>query len=125
MDDLLIPLQIPQYELRSWTAQDVGDFQKYSDNAEIWRNMRDEFPFPCTHQDAERLIAEALSSTNGLYLAIANDYEAVGSISLRIHKDIRRYSGVLRYGIGQPYWGRGLATVAVAGISGYALTKLN
>lgn len=125
MHGLSIPLPITGYGLRSWTAQDAEVFQKYADNPKIWLNMRDEFPYPCRRQDAARLIAQAINSTDGLYLAIANDQEAVGSISLLIHDDIRRYSGVLSYWIGQPYWGKGLATAAIAGISNYALTELN
>ena len=35
------------------------------------------------------------SNAKGIYLSIANEWEAVGSISLQIHDDIRRYSGVL------------------------------
>ena len=125
MNSLRIPLQVPGYGLRDWTAKDAAAFQKYANNLEIWRNMRDEFPYPCTQLDAEGWIAQALNRTDGLYLAIANDQEAVGAISLLIHNDIRRYSGVLSYWIGQPFWEQGLATAAIASISDYALTKLN
>lgn len=125
MNSLLIPLQIPGYKLRSWTEQNVEAFQKYADNPEIWLNMQDEFPHPCKYQDAKRLITQATRSTNGLHLDVANDQEAMGSISLVIHDDIRRYSGVLSYWIGQPYWGESIATAAIAGISNYALTTLN
>ncbi|WP_299410264.1 GNAT family protein [Acaryochloris sp. IP29b_bin.148] len=125
MSSLRIPLRIPGYELRAWTAQDAAAFQKYADNLEIWRNMRDEFPYPCNQLDAERWIAQALNRTDGLYLAIGNGQEAVGAISLHIHDDIRRYSGVLSYGVGQPFWGQGIATAAIASISDYALTELN
>ena len=124
MKDLLIPLKTSEYWLRTWTSKDAETFMKYVNNRAIWLNMRDEFPYPCTRQDADRLIAQANSNDNVIYLAIANEWEAVGSISLQIHDDIRRYSGVLSYWVGQPYWGQGLATAAIEIISDYALSKL-
>ncbi|ABW29569.1 GNAT family N-acetyltransferase [Acaryochloris marina] len=125
MNTLSLPLPIPGLRLRPWAIQDTESFQKYAENLEIWRNMRDEFPCPCTHQDAERWIIQALHRADGLYLAIATDQEAIGSISLQIHDDIRRYSGVLSYWVSQPFWGQGIATAAIAGISDYGLGELN
>ncbi len=124
MEDLLIPLKTSNYWLRSWMLKDADSFTKYANNRAIWLNMRDEFPHPFTRQDADRLIAHANSDADGLYLAIANELEAVGSISLQIHNDIRRYSGVLSYWVGQPCWGQGLATAAIEAVSDYALSQL-
>ena len=97
MNELFVPLQRQGYCLRSWVGNDAESLAKYANSRAIWLNMRDEFPHPYRIKDADLFIAEANHQPTVIHLAIANQREAVGSVSLSIQDDIRRYSGVLSY----------------------------
>ena len=124
MNELSIPLQKTGYCLRPWVDNDAESLAKYANNRAIWLNMRDEFPHPYRIKDADLFIAKANRQPTVIHLAIANQQEAVGSVSLSIQDDIRRYSGVVSYWVGESYWGRGLATDAIIALSNYAFEQL-
>ena len=46
--------------------------------------------------------------------AIAVDGEAVGGIGFVLHPDVERVSAEIGYWLGEPFWGRGIATEALA-----------
>lgn len=121
---LLIPLQVSGFQLRTWESQDMHSLTKYANDRDIWLNMRDEFPYPFTSKDAELFITKARTSRDGIYLALASESEVLGSITLQIQDDIRRYSCVLSYWVGKQFWGQGLATAAIKAVSEYTLTQL-
>ncbi len=124
MDGLFLPLQARGYCLRSWVNNDAQSLAKYASDRAIWLNMRDEFPHPYGISEAEVFVANANCRADAVHLAVATEQEAVGSISLLIHDDIRRYSGVLSYWISRKYWGQGLATNAITNLSNYAFHQL-
>lgn len=124
MNTVLIPLPKQGYCLRPWVNDDADSLAQKANDRAIWLNMRDEFPHPFTIKDANAFIASANDKVNAVHLAVANEQEAIGSISLLIHDDIRRYSGVLSYWIGKKYWRQGLATSAVTAMSNYAFEQL-
>ena len=124
MDELSITLPRQGYCLRSWVGNDAESLAKYANNQAIWLNMRDEFPLPYRIKDADLFIANANQQPTVIHLAIANQQEAFGSVSLSLQDDIRRYSGVLSYWVGEKYWGQGLATDAVTVLSNYAFEQL-
>lgn len=124
MNTLWIPLQKPEYWLRSWVNNDAESLALNANHRDIWLNMRDEFPHPYSLEDANLFIKNANCQTNPINLAIANKQEVVGSISLRIHDDIRRYSGVISYWVGKKYWRQGIATAAITAFSNYAFENL-
>lgn len=124
MDELFIPLQTQGYCLRPWVNNDAESLAKYANDRAIWLNMRDEFPHPYSTKEADVFIAGANNKTSSIHLAIANQQEAIGSVSLLIHNDIRRYSGVLSYWVGKRYWGQGLATDTITVLSNYAFYQL-
>ena len=47
---------------------------------------------------------------------------AVGSIGATLRDDVERCSAEVGYWLGEPYWGRGIATLALTGFTRYALT---
>jgi [ribosomal protein S5]-alanine N-acetyltransferase len=110
--------------LRPWQNRDKDVLAQLANNRAIWLNMRDVFPSPYTVYQAQRFIAESACSRTAVYCAIAQRQQVVGSITLYLNDDIRRFSGVLSYWIGQPYWGKGFATAAISAISHYAFQRL-
>ena len=51
--------------------------------------------------------------------AIASEHEAIGGIGLEIQEDERRLSAELGYWLGEPFWGQGIATMAVQALTAY------
>ncbi len=116
MDDINIDLNKDTFHLRAWKSEDAESLAKYANNRNIWLNMRDEFPFPYTVGDAIKSINKS-KSNNQIQLAISDNHEAIGSIGISFNNDIRRKSGVLSYWIGEPHWGKGITSLAVAALS--------
>ena len=102
--------------LRPWREGDENSIARYADNAKIAANLRDVFPWPYSRQDAVDFVAGCVQNEGRgqLCRAIEMDGEAVGSISLTLGTDVYRRSAELGYFLGEPFWGRGLMTAAVA-----------
>jgi [ribosomal protein S5]-alanine N-acetyltransferase len=98
---------------------------EYANDRSIWQNLRDTFPHPYTAQDAEYFLALAADNQCDLHLAFAVDGVAVGSIGVHFKSDVRRCSAEIGYWLARPYWGSGLATVAVQAVSAYVLAHFD
>ena len=57
--------------------------------------------------------------------AIVVSGEAIGGIGLRLGTDIFRRSAEIGYWLGEPFWGRGIATEAVGAVSQYAFESFD
>ncbi len=103
-----------QIKLRPWARTDVPALVRYANNRKIWLNLRDIFPHPYTRAHAEKWIAICESSrgptTN---FAIELQGEAVGSIGYRLLDDVNCKTAIIGYWLGEPFWGRGIATAAL------------
>ena len=55
--------------------------------------------------------------------AIASDEEAVGGLSLSLQRGVRSKAAEIGYWVGEPYWGRGIATLAVRSFVEYAFER--
>ena len=104
-----------QIQLRPWRRSDIPSLVRYGNNRKIWLNLRDIFPHPYTQADAERWIGMCESSHDwsATHLAIEVKGEAVGSIGYRLLDDITCKTAVIGYWLGEPFWGRGIATTAL------------
>lgn len=108
------------YVIRSWRPGDEAPVQRYADNRKIWINLRDAFPHPYTLEDARDWIAFASGRDPEWAFAIATPEEAIGGIGLDPGSDVHRGSAELGYWLGEPFWGRGIATAAVRALSAWA-----
>lgn len=112
--------------LRPWQMSDAPSMALYANNRQIWRNLRDQFPFPFTVADAERWIDSRLGDTSdGVYLAIDVDGAAAGGIACRFAADVESRSAELGYWLGEPFWGSGVATEAVRLITAHVFDDLD
>ncbi len=116
MENINIKLNKKGFQLRFWDLKDAESLANYGNNKKIWLNMRDEYPFPYSIDDAKKAINKS-KAKDQIQLAISNDHEAIGSISVTFNDDIRRKSGVLSYWIGQPFWGKGITSLSVDALS--------
>ncbi len=75
--------------------------------------MRDHIPHPYTYQDAETFIAAQDELMPVQNFAILSGGEVAGGIGIMLKSDVYRMNVELAYWIGEPYWGKGLASESV------------
>jgi RimJ/RimL family protein N-acetyltransferase len=99
--------------IRDITEDDVVSLVKYADNIKINNTLRDSFPYPYTKEDAENWLMAVNEYNPKRAFAIANDKEFIGAIGIEPCRDINRLSTEFGYWLGEPFWGKGIATLAV------------
>ncbi len=109
--------------LRSWQPGDEDALVRHANDRDVWLNLRDCFPHPYTHADAAAWVRLATSRTPETDFAITVDGQAVGGIGLIVRDDIERTSAEIGYWLGRAFWGRGLATAAVRGLTEHAFRR--
>ncbi len=102
-----------QVTLRPWQKKDRFILAALANNIKIWNNVRDRLPHPYTIKHARAFIKYCRSQDPPHVLAIDVNGQLAGCIGLELQDDISRISAELGYWIGEPYWGRGVATEAV------------
>ena len=112
--------------VRRWRLGDVASLVRHANNINIARHLRDRFPQPYTIDDAKGFVAyasdETITATN---LAIEVGGEAAGAVGFIVGTDVERFSAEVGYWLGEPYWGRGIATEALSLVTAYAFDRLN
>ncbi len=109
-------------KLRKLTEEDKYRLAELSNNLKIWSKLRDMMPYPYSLDDAIRFIELKKDQEHDYVFAIDYNGQLCGMIGLHPQKDIYRLSLELGYWIGEPYWGKGLASKAVALILDFAFT---
>jgi RimJ/RimL family protein N-acetyltransferase len=113
-------LSTDRIKLRPWSAGDETSLIRYAGNHRIAVNMRDRFPYPYTETDARNWISIATQGTPLSHFAIEYEGEAIGGIGFVPGEDVFSRTAELGYWIGQPFWGKGIATEAIGVIAPYA-----
>ena len=108
--------------VRSFRDTDAAELARHANNRKVWLQLRDRFPHPYSIDDACRFIAFARGGDPETVFAVTVSDVAVGSIGATLRDDVERCSAEVGYWLGEPYWGRGIATLALTGFTRYALT---
>ena len=116
-------IHIGDWQIRSWLPTDVASLVKYADNRNVSINMRDAFPHPYTAEDAHAWIRLATGQVPETNFAIVNSVEAIGGIGLRLGEDVFRETAEIGYWLGEPFWGKGIATRAVMAMTDFAFAE--
>lgn len=111
------------YLIRSWREADARPLRKYANNKKIWLNLRDTFPHPYSDEDAFSWIRFAISEEPQRSFAIASREEAIGGIGLVFGEGVHSQSAELGYWLGEPFWGQGIMSGAVARFTAYAFQQ--
>jgi RimJ/RimL family protein N-acetyltransferase len=100
--------------VRSWRAADAESLVRHANNRRIWDNLRDLFPHPYTIRDARDYLQ---------FVKKAPDVrgEAVGGVGFVLRTDVERVSAEIGYWLGEPFWGRGIGTAALAAVTQHAI----
>lgn len=109
--------------VRSWRSSDAEAVARYANNRKIWLNMRDRLPHPYSLADARAYLRYVRDMQEETFFAIEIDGEAVGSIGFMLQSDIERVSAEIGYWIGEPFWGRGIATTALRAVTQLAVAR--
>lgn len=108
-------------KIRKWKVEDAHDLAYALNNKKIHNNLRDGLPYPYTVADAESYIQAMLNADqDSVYaFAITADDKVIGSIGVFRKDNIHRCTAEMGYYIAEPWWGKGIGTIAVKEISTY------
>lgn len=114
-----------EISLRKLRHGDAETLSLLANNKKIWDCVRDLFPHPYTLEDAQSFIRRTEEEDPAHTFAIVNPEDQLcGVISLMPNEGIYRIGSELGYWIGESYWGRGIASQAVALITKYGFEEL-
>ncbi len=117
-------LELQRCTVRSWRLDDAESLVRFANNRNIARHLRDSFPHPYTSEDADDWIEIAGAQQPEVNFAITVDGVAVGGIGFEFNCDVFRKTGEIGYWLGEPFWGRGIATEAVRALTTWAFETL-
>ena len=100
--------------IRNWQISDAQALAAVANNRKVWNSIRNEFPSPYTVMDALAWIKHANEEKPVANFAIEIGNVVAGNISCIWQKDVYAKTVELGYFIGENYWGKGIATAAVA-----------
>lgn len=110
--------------LRDYREDDADRLVELANNEEVSRYMIDTFPYPYTAQDARWWIEEGCRGPGMVTKVIEVDGSFVGSVGLTRQTGWRSHLAEVGYWLGEPYWGRGVATSALRIMCGHAFAEL-
>ena len=114
-----------QVKLRRLHQKDAPVLATLANNKNVWDNLRDLMPHPYAEKDAIDFIEMVDKEDPHCTFALEFENELCGVIGLMLQKDVYRFSGEIGYWIGEPYWGRGIASHGIKMILEYGFTQLN
>jgi ribosomal-protein-alanine N-acetyltransferase len=120
-----VELKLSRCLLRPWRVGDEASLVRYANNRNVSRNLRDRFPYPYTAADADEWIKLAGAQTRPTSFAIVVEGEAVGGTGIELGTDIFRRSAEIGYWLGEPFWGRGIATEVLRAMTEYAFAHFD
>lgn len=110
--------------LRILSVSDIPAIAQLANNKKIWDNVRDRFGHPYTEKNAKEFIEMQRKTDMEKVFAIDYKGKLCGLVGLILQKDVYRKSAEIGYWIGEPYWGKGIATKAIELIVAYAFNDL-
>lgn len=110
--------------VRDIRIEDAASIARYADNPRVAAYLRDVFPHPYALADAEGFLEQMIQQEPRTVFAIVTEGEAIGIIGLTLGEDVHRFTAELGYGLGEPFWGRGIMTDAVQVVTEYGFSEL-
>jgi [ribosomal protein S5]-alanine N-acetyltransferase len=111
--------------LRPWTAADIESLIENANNFRVAKYMSNQFPHPYTREHGLQFIEFANKHNPVQIFAIDVSGKAVGGIGLHPQPDILCKNIELGYWMGEAYWGRGIATLAVKQMVAHAFENFD
>jgi [ribosomal protein S5]-alanine N-acetyltransferase len=111
--------------VRPWRNKDARALVRYANNINVAKQLRDRFPHPYTVEAARTFLDHVVDVHPETNFAIEANGEAAGGIGFAPATDVERYSAEVGYWLGEPFWGRGIATEALSLITDYVFEHHN
>jgi ribosomal-protein-alanine N-acetyltransferase len=110
------------FAVRHPRTRDAGPLARHADNPRIAEHLRDAFPNPYGPDDARRFIVHALEQDPVTVFLIVDPADAaIGAVGYGINRDVERFSAEIGYWLAEEFWGRGIATRALAAVTRHAM----
>ena len=114
-----------EIQLRRLNKSDNSELSKLANNKKVWDNLRDYIPYPYTKKDADFFIElTEKEKPNQTFGISTKKNELCGIIGLVIQEDVYRLTAEIGYWLGEDYWGKGIATMAIELITQYGFEEL-
>jgi [ribosomal protein S5]-alanine N-acetyltransferase len=110
--------------LRPLHENDVTVLATLANNKKIWDNLRDFIPFPYSVEDAISFIQSTKKENPTMTFAIEYKGAFCGVVGLVGQSDIYKKTAEIGYWVGEPYWNKGIATIAVKLLTNYGFSQL-
>ena len=110
-------------EVRSWRTADVPSLVAHANNPHVASRLRERFPHPYTAKAGRAFVRTVRQTDPETTFAITVDGRAVGGIGFALQPDVERVSAEIGYWLGEPFWGRGIATEALQAVTAYAVEQ--
>jgi [ribosomal protein S5]-alanine N-acetyltransferase len=108
-----------QVTIRPWTMHDVPHLVRMMNNKNSWDNVRDYIPFPYTEKDAAAWLQQVVPESPATKFCIEADGIPCGNMGALLQTDVYRKTIEVGYVMDEAYWGRGIATAAMAQLLDY------
>jgi ribosomal-protein-alanine N-acetyltransferase len=108
--------------LRRLRERDLPAMAALANNRKVWNNLLDAFPHPYAMMDAQAFhdrLAARLGPPSTFAVTLAQDDTFVGVVGADALPDVHRMGANIGYWLGEPFWGRGIATAAVTALTAY------
>lgn len=106
-------------KLRPWVMEDALSLSIMANNKNIWDNVRDRLPHPYHLDHAKKWILSTKKENPALNFCIEYDGWVAGSAGIVLQDDVYRKTAEVGYFVAEPYWGKGIATKALALLTDY------
>ncbi|MBM3266684.1 MAG: GNAT family N-acetyltransferase [Candidatus Sericytochromatia bacterium] len=122
---LITHFELSLSRVRPWRLADKPALLRYADNPRVSRALADRFPYPYTPADADMWLGMASAEDPVCNFAIEVGGEAIGGIGVEVLEAERRAGAEIGYWLGEPFWGRGIASEALVAVAGYAFERFD
>ena len=110
--------------LRPIKMEDAKAVVQMANNEKVSANMRDTFPFPYRLKDAKTFIRNFLKQDVFMVFAIFYKGIYTGNIGVFPGADVYRFGAEIGYFLGEPYWNKGIMSVALELATEYAFREM-
>lgn len=117
-------LTLGDVTLRSLAESDNMIIASLANNRKVWDNITDVMPHPYSVADADAFIRFSLSTDDQKIFAVEYRGKLAGVIGLHRQKDVFRLTAEIGYWLGEPYWNKGVATLALKLATAYGITRM-
>ena len=111
--------------LRDYTPADAERLVLLANNKNVSRFLVYTFPYPYTLTDAQWWIEIGSKHQGAVTKVIEHDGLFIGSVGITPQRGWKAHTAEIGYWLGEAYWGKGWATLALQQMTEYAQRKVN